>query len=117
MTDDAVRLTRSQDRVGALAQTFGRAFVNEPMMRWPLGVKEGSDVAALFARCFGYFLEAAIPLGLIWATDDDWDPPTHPSPTGAAALAQSAWHSTRPARSTPLLRAHAGGPLQCFLAC
>jgi GNAT superfamily N-acetyltransferase len=71
--------------VGALAQTFGRAFVNEPMMRWPLGVREGSDVVELFTRCFGYFLEAAIPLGLIWATDDDWDPPTHPPPAGAAA--------------------------------
>jgi hypothetical protein len=32
-----MRLTRTQARRSALATTFGRAFVDEPMMRWPLG--------------------------------------------------------------------------------
>jgi len=59
-----VRLTRDPARLSALARVFGRAFVREPMMRWPLG-SEG-DLGERFTRCFGYFLEAALPLGLVW---------------------------------------------------
>jgi GNAT superfamily N-acetyltransferase len=59
-----VRLTRDPARLSALAQVFGRAFVHEPMMRWPLG-SEG-DLEERFTRCFAYFLEAALPLGLVW---------------------------------------------------
>jgi GNAT superfamily N-acetyltransferase len=43
---------------------FGRAFVTEPMMCWPMG--SSGDDAARFTRCFTFFLEAALPLGLIW---------------------------------------------------
>jgi GNAT superfamily N-acetyltransferase len=50
--------------VSALAPVFGRAFVREPMMCWPMG--SGDDLAARFARCFASFLEVALPLGLIW---------------------------------------------------
>jgi GNAT superfamily N-acetyltransferase len=68
---------------------FGRAFVHEPMMRWPLGAGE-DQAAECFTRCFEYFLDAAIPLGLIWEAGDAqgaaaWLPPgrsetwvTHP---------------------------------------
>ena len=59
-----VRLTRDPARLSALAQVFGRAFVHEPMMRWPLG-SEG-DLEERFTRCFAYFLDAALPLGLVW---------------------------------------------------
>ena len=33
-------------------------------MRWPLG-SDGEE-AERFTRCFAYFLEAALPLGLVW---------------------------------------------------
>jgi GNAT superfamily N-acetyltransferase len=59
-----VRLTRTQTPLSALAPIFGRAFVHEPMMRWPLGSND--DVAERFTRCFAYFLEAALPLGWVW---------------------------------------------------
>ena len=51
------------DRLPVLASLLGRAFVNEPMMRWPLG--EHGDVAARFVEQFGYFLDRlkAIPEG------------------------------------------------------
>jgi GNAT superfamily N-acetyltransferase len=50
--------------VSALAPLFGRAFVTEPMMYWPMG--SSGDVAARFTRCFVYFLEMALPLGIVW---------------------------------------------------
>ena len=59
-----VRLTRTPARLTALATTFGRAFVDGPMMLWPLG--SNGDVVGRFTRCFAYFLEAALPLGLVW---------------------------------------------------
>jgi GNAT superfamily N-acetyltransferase len=60
----SVRPTRAQAPLAALAAVFGRAFVHEPMMRWPLG--SHGDLAERFTRCFAYFLEAALPLGLVW---------------------------------------------------
>ncbi len=124
MSDDrpspAVRLTRSRDRVGALAQMLGRAFVREPMMGWPLGAgdREAEDGEAVecFTRCFGYFLEAAIPLGLIWEAGD-WDPPAHPPiqppPTGAAVWIpperSEAWESHPWSRPRILALADDGG--------
>jgi GNAT superfamily N-acetyltransferase len=51
------------DRRSALAPVFGRAFVDEPMMRWPMG--EHGDLAVRFTRCFSYFLETALGLGLV----------------------------------------------------
>jgi GNAT superfamily N-acetyltransferase len=50
--------------VSALAPVFGRAFVTEPMMSWPMG--SSGDVAARFAGCFASFLEVALPLGVVW---------------------------------------------------
>jgi GNAT superfamily N-acetyltransferase len=52
------------DRLSGLAQVFGCAFVDEPMMRWPMG--EQGHLAARFTSCFTYFLEEVIGLGLVW---------------------------------------------------
>jgi GNAT superfamily N-acetyltransferase len=52
------------ERRNVLASTFGRAFVNEPMMLWPMGL--AGDVADSLTRCFGYFLEQALSLGVVW---------------------------------------------------
>jgi ribosomal protein S18 acetylase RimI-like enzyme len=59
-----VALTLDLARVSALAPVFGRAFVHEPMMAWPMG--SSGDVASRFAACFASFLEIAVPLGLVW---------------------------------------------------
>jgi ribosomal protein S18 acetylase RimI-like enzyme len=59
-----VRLARDMARVSGLASVFGRAFVHEPMMCWPIG--SGGDVAERFTQCFAYFLEMALPLGVVW---------------------------------------------------
>jgi hypothetical protein len=52
-----VRLLRTEARLTALATIFGRAFVEEPMVRWPLG--SNGDLVERFTRGFVYFLEAA----------------------------------------------------------
>jgi GNAT superfamily N-acetyltransferase len=61
-------LTRDLARVSELAAVFGRSFVHEPMMCWPMG--PGGDLAARFARCFAYFLEMALPLGVVWVAGE-----------------------------------------------
>jgi GNAT superfamily N-acetyltransferase len=70
-----------QDQLSALASLFGRAFVDEPMMRWPLG--EQADIVDRFTRCFAYFLEEALGLGIVWKTAGGkgavvWIPPDRP---------------------------------------
>jgi ribosomal protein S18 acetylase RimI-like enzyme len=61
----AVEITQATpDRLPALADLLGRAFVVEPMMRWSLGVH--GDVEERFVRCFEYFLERVIPAGTVW---------------------------------------------------
>ena len=55
-------------RLDALASTFGRAFVNEPMMLWPMGLV--GQVADRLTSCFRYFLEAALGLGVVWEVAD-----------------------------------------------
>jgi ribosomal protein S18 acetylase RimI-like enzyme len=52
------------DRLSVLASLFGRTFVVEPMMRWPLGVQE--DVEEQLTRVFAAFLENLIDLGMVW---------------------------------------------------
>jgi GNAT superfamily N-acetyltransferase len=61
-------LTRDLARVSALAPLFGRAFVHEPMMCWPMG--SGGDLAARFTQCFEHFLEMALPLGIVWVAGE-----------------------------------------------
>lgn len=51
------------ERLSVLAEVFGRAFVDEPMMRWPMG--ETRDPTEQFTQCFAYFLEIALGLGLV----------------------------------------------------
>jgi ribosomal protein S18 acetylase RimI-like enzyme len=51
------------DRLLPLASVFGRAFVDEPMMVWPLG--DVQDRVACFTRCFALFLEVGLNLGIV----------------------------------------------------
>jgi GNAT superfamily N-acetyltransferase len=88
-----VRQTRSQARVTALATIFGRAFVGEPMMRWPLG--STGDLVERFTRCFAYFLKSALPLGLVWEAGQAdgaavWIPPDQ-----SEAWEHHPWNQTR----------------------
>jgi GNAT superfamily N-acetyltransferase len=62
------------------------------MMRWPLGAGE-DEAAECFTRCFGYFLEVAIPLGLIWEAGEAegvaaWIPPQQRDPPGGHPWSQ-----------------------------
>jgi GNAT superfamily N-acetyltransferase len=60
-----VEITQAaQDRLSVLADVFGRAFVTEPMMQWPLG--EHGDIEQRTTRAFEYFLESLIERGLVW---------------------------------------------------
>jgi predicted N-acetyltransferase YhbS len=60
-----VDITRAgADRLAVLASLFGRTFVDEPMVRWPLGVH--GDVEERFTRLFAWFLESLIDLGMVW---------------------------------------------------
>jgi GNAT superfamily N-acetyltransferase len=66
------------ERVDALAPMFGRAFVDEPMMLWPMGAHR--DVVDRLTHCFRYFLEEALALGVVWEIVDGkgaavWLPP------------------------------------------
>lgn len=88
-----VRPTRAHARLTALATVFGRAFVDEPMMRWPLGAN--ADVVERFTRCFAYFLQAALPLGLVWEAGQAegvaiWIPPGQ-----SEAWEHHPWNQTR----------------------
>jgi ribosomal protein S18 acetylase RimI-like enzyme len=60
-----VKITQAEpDRLSTLSSVFGRAFVTEPMMRWPLG--DQGDIEQRYSRAFAYFLEDLIPLGMVW---------------------------------------------------
>jgi GNAT superfamily N-acetyltransferase len=66
------------EELPGLASVFGRAFVTEPMMYWPLG--DRGDLAERFTRCFWYFLEKSIPRGTVRQAGSSigaaaWDPP------------------------------------------
>ncbi len=65
-------------RIHALAPVFGRAFVDDPMMRWTITGTQ--DPAGQFTRCFKYFLERALGLDLVWEAEKAmgaavWIPP------------------------------------------
>jgi ribosomal protein S18 acetylase RimI-like enzyme len=51
-----------------LASVLGRAFVDEPMMRWPLG--DHDPIEERFTRCFQYFLEDLGDLALVLEADE-----------------------------------------------
>ena len=76
---EAVTLA-TPDRRQALAPIFGRAFVDEPMMRWPMGAQ--GDLVERFTRCFDCFLQHALPLGIVFESHAGrgaavWTPPDH----------------------------------------
>ena len=52
------------DRLGPSAPVFGRAFVDDQMMRWPMGT--WGDPEDQITRCFSFFLEMALGSGVVW---------------------------------------------------
>lgn len=82
------------ERLDVLASTFGRAFVNEPMMLWPMGL--AGDVADPLTRCFRYFLEEALRLGVVWEVADGKGAAVWVSPPRAHAWeAADPWSQAR----------------------
>jgi GNAT superfamily N-acetyltransferase len=66
------------DRCEVLAPVFGRAFAEDPMLRWTLG--EVADPAERITRCFACFLKRALTLEIVWETGEGqgaavWIPP------------------------------------------
>jgi GNAT superfamily N-acetyltransferase len=69
MSRQNVEITQAApDRLSALASVFGRAFVVEPMMRWPLC--EGDDIEERLVHAFELFMEDPIRLGMVWEAGD-----------------------------------------------
>ena len=61
----SVAITQAgRDRLSVVASVLGRAFVTEPMMRWPLGPHE--DIEVRTVQAFEYFLDGLIDLGVVW---------------------------------------------------
>jgi ribosomal protein S18 acetylase RimI-like enzyme len=56
------------DRLSAVARVLGRAFVTEPLARWPLGVH--GDLEERFTLWFEYFLDGWMDLGIVWEVGD-----------------------------------------------
>jgi GNAT superfamily N-acetyltransferase len=81
------------DRLVGLASVFGRGFVDEPMMRWSMG-KHG-DAADRFTRCFAYFLEEVLGLGIVWQTDDAMGAAVWVPPSRSAAWQEHPWNQPR----------------------
>ena len=85
-----VEITRAgKDRLEILAAMFGRSFVDEPMMRWPLGVH--GDLVERFTLHFAYFLEHVLGPGMVWEAGDAagaaaWIPPEEKQAWGAAQI-------------------------------
>lgn len=88
-----VRPTRAQARLTAIATVFGRAFVDEPMMRWPLGAS--GDLVERFTRCFAYCLEAALPLGWVWEAEQAQGAAIWIPPGESEACEHHPWSQTR----------------------
>ncbi|HEY1507939.1 MAG TPA: GNAT family N-acetyltransferase [Solirubrobacteraceae bacterium] len=74
--------TAGPDRLHALAPMFGRAFVDEPMLRWSLGLE--GDLVEMLGCCFGYVLERVLGLGMVREAGGAlgaafWIPPEQPA--------------------------------------
>jgi GNAT superfamily N-acetyltransferase len=72
---------------------FGRAFVDEPMLVWPMG--ENGDRVERFTSAFSVALEHLLGLGLVWEAGDAhgaalWFGPEHAEP-----WAEHAWNDPR----------------------
>ena len=82
------------NRAAALAPVFGRAFVDEPMMRWPMG--EHGDVVDRLTRAFACFLENVLARGAVWeAGDADGAAAWFPPGWSEASLAEHPWTDAR----------------------
>lgn len=81
------------NRLSALAPVFGRAFVDEPMMRWPMG--EHADVVDRFTRCFAYFLEDVLGLGIVWEAGTAKGAAVWIPPGRSEAWEDHPWNQTR----------------------
>ena len=82
-----------RDRLSLLAPMFGRAFVDEPMMRWPLGADD--DIVDRFARCFAAFLEQALDLGVVWEVGSAQGAAVWVPPAGFGAVEADPWDQPR----------------------
>jgi GNAT superfamily N-acetyltransferase len=81
------------DRLVALAPMFGRAFVHEPMMLWPMG--DHDDVAERFTRAFAYFLEGVLGLGIVWEVGDANGAAVWVAPDQSVAREDHPWNQPR----------------------
>ena len=63
------------------------------MMRWPLGFDD--ELEQRFTRCFAYFLEAALPLGLVWEADRAQGAAVWIQPEQSEAWESHPWNQTR----------------------
>ncbi|MFC5178798.1 GNAT family N-acetyltransferase [Nocardioides taihuensis] len=52
-----------------IAEVFGRAFVTEPMMTWPLG-GGSDDLEERCTRAYALYLAPLLDTGLVWETTD-----------------------------------------------
>jgi GNAT superfamily N-acetyltransferase len=88
MSTENVEITHAApDRLSPLASVFGRAFVVEPMMRWPLC--GGADIEERLTHAFELFMEDPIRLGMVWEAGDAmgaliWIPANEMDALGAA---------------------------------
>jgi ribosomal protein S18 acetylase RimI-like enzyme len=55
--------------IDRIAEVFGRSFVTEPMMSWPLGGRI-DDLEQRCIRAFAAYLEPLLDAGLVWQTTD-----------------------------------------------
>jgi GNAT superfamily N-acetyltransferase len=94
MSEPRVEITgAAAAQLPALAAVFGRAFVTEPMLRWPLG--EPADVVERCTRCFAYFLEEALELGIVWTTTGAEAAAAWVPPAAAASWDRHPWNQPR----------------------
>jgi GNAT superfamily N-acetyltransferase len=91
---DVIEVTPAgPDRLLALAPVFGRAFVDEPMMRWPMGNHD--DVVERFTRAFAYFLEDVLGRGFVWEAGDADGAAVWVPPDRSVAWEDHAWNQPR----------------------
>jgi GNAT superfamily N-acetyltransferase len=68
----------TSERVSAIAAMLGRAFRDDPILRWPLLPTD--DTTAATARFFAFLDEVVAPLGMLWEAGEAggaalWIPP------------------------------------------
>lgn len=78
----------SLDRSSAVASVLGRAFVVEPMKRWPLG--EHGDIEERFIAAFDHYIEDLVRLGMVWEAGDALGALIWVQPDG-----MDAWHEAQ----------------------